>query len=98
MTSTQMAKLYGLKSPIAFNKLMVECGILINTTKGYVLAQQLRGRGYVTAITAWFFLPSGIKASKKKSAWTESGQQLIRRHLRRLGIVPTEEQPDLFNS
>ena len=98
MTSTQMAALYGLKSSFAFNKLMVRCGILVHTTTGYVLAEALRGQGYVTTVTSWFFLPSGIKASKKKAAWTGKGRLLIQRHLRRLGIVPPSEQATLFNT
>ena len=97
MTATQMASLYGLKSSIAFNKLMVKCGILVDSNKGYVLAEQLRNKGLVAPVTAWFFLPSGIKASKKRAAWTEKGQQMIRQHLFRLGIVPPAEQTDLFS-
>lgn len=97
MTSTQMADLYGLKSSIAFNKLMVRCGILVDTVKGYVLAESFRGQGYTTAVTQWFFLPNGAKASKKRGAWTEKGCQLIHDRLQRLGILPLDEQHDLFN-
>lgn len=97
LTSTQMAQRYGLKSSVAFNKLMCQCGILVDTSKGYVLATHLRDQGLVTAVTAWFFLPSGIKASKKRAAWTQKGQQLIHAHLMRLGIVPLDEQRDLFS-
>ena len=97
MTSTQMADLYGLKSSIAFNKLMARCGILVNTVKGYVLAESFRGQGYMTAVTQWFFLPNGGKASKKRGAWTEKGCQLIHDRLQRLGILPLDEQHDLFN-
>lgn len=96
MTSTQMADLYGLKSSVAFNKLLVRCGILIDTVKGYVLAYHLRGRGYACAVTQWFFLPNGTKASKKRGAWTDRGCQLIHDHLQRLGIHPVSEQRDLF--
>lgn len=98
MTSAQMARLYGLKSSVAFNKLMCQCGILVDTNEGYVLSEKLRGQGYVTTVTSWFFLPSGIKASKKRAAWTGKGRLFIQRHLHRLGIVPPEEQPTLFKA
>ena len=97
MTATQMARLYGLKSSTAFNKLMVKCGILRDTTKGYVLAEDLRNRGLVTVIDTWFFLPGGIKATKKRAVWTAEGQQFIHHRLARIGIVPTSEQTSLFN-
>lgn len=98
MTSTQMADLYGLKSSTAFNKLMKRCGILLRTDKGYVLAPRFRNQGYDTAITEWFFLPNGFKASKKRAAWTGKGRLFIQRHLRRIGIVPKDEQHDIFNA
>lgn len=98
MTSTQMANLYGLKSSVAFNKLMVRCGILVETEKGCVLASHLRGQDYVTVVTQWFFLPNGMKASKKRAAWTGKGRLFIQRHLRRIGIVPKDEQRDIFNA
>ena len=97
MTATQMANLYGLKSSIAFNKLMVRCGILKDTSKGYVLAEDLRNRGLVTVIDTWYFLPNGIKATKKRAVWTSEGQRFIHHRLARIGIVPTSEQPNLFN-
>lgn len=97
MTATQMARLYGLKSSIAFNKLMVKCGILKDTSKGYVLAEELRDRGLVTAIDTSFFLPNGIKATRKRAVWTDEGQQFIHHRLARIGIVPTDEQTSLFN-
>ena len=82
----------------SFNKLLARCGILVDTAKGYVLAENLRGQGYATVINAWFFLPSGNKASKKKSVWTEVGQQFIHTRLARLGILPTDEQANLFTT
>ena len=97
-TATQMANLYGLKSSIAFNKLMVRCGILKDTVKGYVLADSLHGRGLIAVIDAHYFLPNGFRATKKRAAWTESGQHFIRQHLGRIGIVPVNEQQDLFNA
>ena len=97
-TATQMAKLYGLKSSQAFNKLLVKCGVLTDTVKGYVLAESLRGHGYTTVIDKPFFLPNGIKATKKRSAWTEEGQEFIRQRLGRNGIVPVSEQLDMFST
>lgn len=97
-TSTQMADLYGLKSAISFNKLLAECGILQSTDKGYVLSDSLRGQGLAVTVNTWFFLPGGIKASKRKAAWTEAGQQYIHQHLSRLGIMPQAEQRDLFTA
>ena len=98
MTSSQMDDLFVLKSSTAFNKLMVRCGILQHTDKGYVLAPTLRNQGYDTAVTAWFFLPNGAKASKKRAAWTPKGRLLIQRHLHRLGIMPPAEQTALFST
>lgn len=95
-TATQMAKIYGLKSSQAFNKLLVKCGMLTHTVKGYVLAENLRGQGYTAIVNKPYFLPNGIKATKKICAWTESGQQFIRQRLGRNGIVPVSEQPDIF--
>ena len=97
-SATQMASLYGLKSSIAFNKLLVNCGLLIHTNAGYCLADSLKNLGLVAIIDVPFFLPSGIKASKKKAVWTEKGQQYIRQRLGRIGIVPTSEQTDLFGN
>ena len=97
-TATQMATIYGMKSPQAFNKLLAQCGVLTNTIKGYVLADSLRGQGYTIVIDKPYFLPNGIKATKKKSAWTESGQQFIRQRLGRLGIVPLSDQRDMFTT
>lgn len=96
MTSTQMATVYGLKSGIAFNKMLVKCGLLVRTDKGYVLSQPMRGWGFTTVIEVPFFLPNGFRSTKKKSAWTESGQHFIRQHLGRIGIVPVDEQSDMF--
>lgn len=95
-TSTQMASIYGLKSSTAFNKLLTQCKVLRHTSKGYILDDSLQGQGYATVINAWFFLPSGVKASKKKAVWTEKGQQFIHNRLARLGILPTDEKRDLF--
>ena len=98
MTSKQMADLYGLKSSTAFNNLMKRCGILLRTEKGYVLAPRFRNQGYDTAVTEWFFLPNGFKASKKRAAWTPKGRLFIQRHLYRLGIMPPAEQRNLFTN
>lgn len=96
MTATQMATVYGMKSPQAFNKLMVKCGVLVGTVKGYVLAESLRGQGYTAVVDAHYFLPNGFKATKKKAVWTEKGQQYVRQRLGRIGIVPVSEQRDIF--
>ena len=97
-TATQMATVYGLKSSIAFNKLLVKCGLLVHTNKGYVLSKPMQGWGFTTVIEVPYFLPNGFKATKKKSVWTESGQHFIRQHLSRLGILPVGEQTDLFGT
>ena len=97
MTSTQIAKAYGLKSPQAFNKLMEKCHVLRSTDKGYVLSDDLKGMGLVVAIDAHYFLPNGFRATKKKAVWTEKGQTFIRKRLGRIGIVPANEQTDIFN-
>lgn len=98
MTAIQMAQLYGLKSSTAFNKLLTECKVLRCTDKGYVLDESLQGKGYTTVISQSYFLPSGIRASKKRSAWTPEGQQFIRKRLGRVGIVPASEQRDIFSN
>lgn len=95
-TATQMATIYGMKSSTAFNKILVKCGLLVHTSKGYQLSVPMRGWGFTTTIEVPYFLPNGIRATKKKSAWTESGQRFIRQHLGRLGIVPVNEQTDMF--
>lgn len=97
MTATQMAKLYGLKSSTAFNKLLTECKVLRHTSNGFILDESLQGKGYATVIDQPYFLPSGIRATKKRSAWTSEGQQFLRQRLARIGIVPPSEQPGLFN-
>ena len=96
-SATQMAGIYGLKSSVAFNKLMVKCGILNDTNKGYVLAADLRGRGLTAVITSPYFLPNGIKAFKKKAVWTEEGQTYVRKTLIHHGIAPVGEQKGLFD-
>lgn len=98
MTATQMATVYGLKSPQAFNKLMAKCGVLVDTVKGYVLAEALRGRGYSAVIDQPYFLPNGIRATKKKAVWTEKGQQFVRTRLGRIGITPVTEHTDIFTT
>ena len=98
-TSAQMATIYGLKSSVAFNKLMVRCGILKAVSGGkYVLEDNMRGWGYSTVIEVPYFLPNGIRATKKKSAWTENGQHFIRKRLGRIGIVPANERTDMFTT
>ncbi len=97
-TAAQMAKLYGLKSSIAFNKLLVRCGLLEHNDKGYVLAEHLRGNGLTIVINSPFFLPSGIKAFKKRSVWTDAGQTFVYKTLSRIGIRPISELSDLFNN
>ena len=94
--ATQMASVYGLKSPQAFNKLLAKCGVLVESIHGYVLADNLRGRGYSTVVEEHYFLPNGFRATKKKSVWTERGQTYIRQRLGRIGIVPNSEQTGLF--
>ncbi len=97
MTATQMAQLYGMKSSTAFNKVLVECKVLCRTNDGFVLSESLRGKGYATVISQPFFLPSGIRATKKRSAWTPEGQLFIRQRLARIGIYPAGEERDIFN-
>lgn len=97
MSATQMANLYGMKSSVAFNKLLVNCGLLIHTSAGYCLANDLKDQGMVAVIDAPYFLPNGIKATKKKAVWTEKGQEYIHQRLGRIGIVPASEQRDLFD-
>ena len=57
-TATQMAKLYGMKSSTAFNKLLTECKVLRHTDKGFILDDSLQGKGYTTVVTTPYFLPS----------------------------------------
>ena len=97
-SATQMATVYGMKSSIAFNKVLEKCGIISKTAKGYVLNESLRGMGYIAIIDAPYFLPNGIRATKKKAVWTESGQQFIRQRLGRIGIIPISEQTDMFKA
>ena len=97
-TAAQMATVYGLKSSIAFNKMLVKCGLLAHTDKGYQLSGPMKGWGFTTVVEVPYFLPTGIRVTKKKAAWTESGQHFIRQHLGRLGIIPVSEQTDLFTS
>ena len=97
-TAIQMARIYGLKSSQAFNKLMVKCGVLTRTIKGYMLADSLRGQGLSVTVELPYFLPNGIKATKKRSAWTEKGQKYIHQRLSRIGIFPSSEQTDLFSN
>lgn len=97
MTATQMAKLYGMKSSTAFNKLLTDCKVLRRTNDGFILDDSLQDKGYTTVISQPYFLPSGIRATKKRSAWTPEGQQFIRQRLARIGIVPPSEQLGLFN-
>lgn len=96
-TATQMAKDYGLKSSVAFNKLLVKCGILRHTDKGYFLADGLRHLGMVDVVEVSFFMPNGFKATKKKAVWNSIGQQYIGKTLLRHGILPISERKDLFN-
>ena len=98
MTASQMAELYGMKSSTAFNKLLTECKVLRRTDKGFVLDESLRGKGYSIVISQPYFLPSGIRATKKRSAWTPEGQSFIRRRLGRIGIFPAGEERDIFNN
>ena len=98
MTASQMAQLYGLKSSTAFNKLLTECKVLRHTDKGFILDESLQGKGYATVISQPYFLPSGIRATKKRSAWTPEGQTFLRHRLGHLGIVPAEAKRDLFNN
>lgn len=97
-TATQMATIYGLKSSIAFNKLLEKCGVLTSTEKGYVLAEALRGQELTVVINVPWFMPNGFKVYKKKAAWTEKGQQFLRQRLGRIGIVPANEQQDMFSA
>lgn len=98
MTASQMAQLYGLRSSIAFNKLLAQCKVLRHTDKGFILDDSLQGKGYATVISQPYFLPSGIRATKKRSAWTPEGQLFIRQRLGRIGILPAGEEKDIFNN
>lgn len=97
-SATQMANLYGMKSSVAFNKVLVNCGLLVHTNAGYCLADSLKNLGLVAVIDFPYFLPNGIKATKKKAVWTEKGQGYIRQRLGRIGIIPPSEQLDLFKT
>lgn len=99
MTASQMATVYGLKSPQAFNKILVKCGILKAVSGGqYILADSLRGCGYTAAVEVGYFLPNGCRATKRKSVWTTKGQLFIRQRLGRIGIIPANEQTDIFTN
>lgn len=93
-----MAMLYGMKSAIAFNKLLVKCGLLQDTSKGYVLAERLRNLGLTAVIDSPFRLPNGVNAIYKKAVWTARGQEYVRRCLGHFGIWPVGEQRDLFGA
>lgn len=96
-SATDMARAYGMKSAVAFNKLLVRCGILSHTNNGYTLAHGLHGHGLVAVIDQKYFLPNGMRATRKKAYWTEAGQQYIYQRLSRLAIMPESEQTDLFS-
>lgn len=98
MTATQMATVYGLKSPQAFNKLMEKCGVLVKNDNGYFLTEHLHGCGYTAVIDQPYFLPNGIRTTKKKAVWTEKGQQFVRARLGRFGITPVNEHTDIFTT
>ena len=95
-SATDMARAYGMKSAIAFNKLLERCGILSHTSKGYILAQGLHRQGLVAVVDVKYFLPNGMRATKKKAVWTEAGQAYVHRRLGTLGITPVSERADLF--
>lgn len=95
-SATDMARAYGMKSAVAFNKLLVRCGILSHTNNGYTLAHGLHGHGLVAVIFQQYFLPNGMRATRKKAVWTEAGQAYVHRRLGTLGITPVSETPDLF--
>ena len=97
MTASQMAQLYGMKSSTAFNKLLTECKVLRRTNDGFILDESLHGKGYATVISQPYFLPSGIRATKKRSAWTPEGQLFIRQRLGRIGIYPAAEEKGIFD-
>ena len=98
-SATQMASLYGMKSSVAFNKLLANCGLLIHTIKCSGSHGCAHAHLGLTAVEeSPFFLPNGAKASKKRSVWTEKGQEYIHEQLSRLGIVPASEQRDLFTT
>ena len=98
MTAAQMAQRYGMKSSVAFNKLLAECRVLRRTDNGFILDESLQGKGYTTAIRQGYFLPSGIRAFRKRSVWTEQGQRFVYQCLGRIGIFPASEQRDLFTN
>lgn len=95
-SATDMARAYGLKSAVAFNKLLVRCGVLLHTDNGYQLANGLRQQGLVAAVDVQYFLPNGMRATKKKAVWTEAGQAYLHRRLGTIGIMPVSETQDLF--
>ena len=94
-----MATAYGMKSSVAFNKILVKCGILKKCAGGsYSLSEDYHSQGLSAVIEVPYFLPNGIKAFKKKSVWTEKGQDCIRKKFTRLGICLKSEQIDLFSN
>lgn len=97
-SASQMATIYGLKSPQAFNKLLTKCCVLKATDKGYVLSEELRGKGYTAVVEASYFLPNGFKGTSKRMVWTELGQNYVKKTLAHHGVIPVSEQKDLFNA
>ena len=95
-SASQMATIYGLKSPQAFNKLLTKCGILKLTDKGYTLDEDLKGRGFTTVVETAYWLPNGFRGTSKRPVWTEKGQEHIHKVLLHHGISPINEQISLF--
>lgn len=82
MTTTMIAKAFGMKSAFELNKILVENKIQYKQRGMYILSSQYSNKGYAKVQTFWI-----NNAARPEMVWTYTGKQFLYDLLLKLGYV-----------
>lgn len=86
-TTTQVAKLLGLKSAIQLNNMLHEVGIQYKQSGQWLLYSKYSDKGYTETATHMYTGSDGYEYAAKSTKWTEKGIHFIYEKLKSNGLL-----------
>lgn len=86
-TTTQVAKLLGLRSAIQLNNILHELGIQYKQSGQWLLYSQYADKGYTETSTHLYKSVDGYEYASKSTKWTEKGIHFIYEQLGKHGLL-----------
>lgn len=86
-TTTQVAKLLGLRSAIQLNNILHELGIQYKQSGQWLLYSQYADKGYTETSTHLYKGVDGYEYASKSTKWTEKGIHFIYEQLGKHGLL-----------